>query len=253
MIGQTEGLEKSVKCAAPIAAAYTIGKFGADDDTFAVASSRTDRMLGIFQYTTVNPGDEVRVMMDGISRLVLGTTVTRGQLLTADANGKGTPVTSENDNAIGVALASGVSGDIIPCFVHPDLDLAGLFSGRVFETRTVTTSNTAGALTYTAAMILGGVILRDPNGAARSDVTDTAAAIVAAIPGCMAGFSFEFYVQNNASGAYTITVTAPNASVTLSGTMTIAQGNAKKFLAVITNATPGSEAVTIYSLGTVVF
>jgi len=34
--------------------------------------------------------------------------------------------------------------------------------------------------------------------------------------------------------------------------MTIAQNNSKRFLAVVTNAGSGTEAVTIYSLGTVV-
>ena len=252
MIGATAGLEKSVKCTAAIAVAFTIGKFGADDDTLSLTTSRLDKLLGIFQHTTPAAGDEVRVMLDGISRLVLGGAVTRGQPLTSDASGKGIAATSEYDNRIGIALASGVPGDIIPVLIDADVGIPGIFAGRVFEKRTVFTDATAGAITYTAAMLLGGIILRDPNGGARSDVTDTAANIVAAIPGCMAGSSFEFQVQNNASGAYTITVTA-GAGVTLAGTMTIAQSNAKKFLAIVTNATAGSEAVTIYSLGAVVF
>ena len=252
MIGATAGLEKSVKCTAAIATAFTIGKFGADDDTFSLAASRLDKLLGIFQHTTASAGDEVRVMLDGISKLVIGSAITRGQPTTSDSSGRGIPATSESDNCIGIALASGVSGDIIPVLVDADIEFAGIFAGRVFEKRTVTTDATAGAITYTAAMLIGGVVLRDPNGGARSDVTDTAANITAAIPGCMAGSSFEFIVQNNASGAYTITVT-PGQGVTLSGAMTIAQGNSKKFLAFITNATAGSETVTIYSLGAVVF
>lgn len=115
----------------------------------------------------------------------------------------------------------------------------------------VTTDATAGARTYTAAELVGGLILRDPTGGNRSDVTPTAALIVAAIPACIVGSSFEFTIRNTADAAETITVTA-GASVTLSGTMTIAQNNSKRFLAVVTNATGAAEAVTIYSLGTVV-
>lgn len=110
------------------------------------------------------------------------------------------------------------------------------------------TITTAGAATYTAAQLLGGLILRDPNGAGRSDVTPTAALIIAAIDGAVIGSSFEFTIRNDADAAETITVTA-GTDVTLSGTMTIAQSNAKRFKVVVTAAT----TVTIYSLGTVVF
>lgn len=113
---------------------------------------------------------------------------------------------------------------------------------------TVTVDATAGARTYTAAEILGGLILRDPAGAGRSDVTPTAAQIVAALgPEPQVGDSFEFTIRNTADLAETITVTA-GSGVTLSGTMTIAQNNSKRFLAVVTSLA----AVTIYSLGTVV-
>jgi predicted RecA/RadA family phage recombinase len=115
-----------------------------------------------------------------------------------------------------------------------------------------TTDATAGAITYTMAMLLGGIILRDPNGAARADLTPTAALIVAGIPGCIVGSSFEFTVRNTADAAETITLTQGDANVTMSGTMTVAQNNTKRFLAVVTNATAAAEAVTVYSLGTIV-
>ncbi|MDX9788896.1 MAG: hypothetical protein RBT11_19120 [Desulfobacterales bacterium] len=115
----------------------------------------------------------------------------------------------------------------------------------------VATINTAGVATYTAANLVGGLILRDPAGAGREDVTPTAAQIVAAVAGAIVTSSFEFTIRNTADGDETITVTA-GAGITLSGTMTIAQNNSKRFLAVVTNATAEAEAVTIYSLGTVV-
>jgi hypothetical protein len=114
---------------------------------------------------------------------------------------------------------------------------------------TVTTNTTASAQTYTAAQIIGGLILRDPNGAGRSDVTPTAALIYAALgsPAKYTDISFDFTVRNTADAAETITLTA-GTGVTLSGTMTIAQNNSKTFRVVVNSPT----AVTVYSLGTVV-
>jgi len=119
--------------------------------------------------------------------------------------------------------------------------------GTLIGQSTVTTIATADVVTYTAAQLLGGLILRDPAGGARSDVTPTAALIVAALTQAGTGNSFEFTIRNTADAAETITVTA-GTGVTLSGTMTIAQNNSKRFLAVVT----GAATVTIYSLGTVV-
>ena len=89
------------------------------------------------------------------------------------------------------------------------------------------------------------MILRDPGGSDRSDVTPTAAEIVAAIPNAYAGSSFEFTIRNTADAAETITLTA-DTGVTLSGTMTIAEDYSRTFLVVCTNV--GTPAVTIYSL-----
>lgn len=121
---------------------------------------------------------------------------------------------------------------------------------------TPATQATAGAVTYSVAEVFGGLILRDPNGAARADLLPTAAAMKAAIlqggPSLGisgVGMAFEFTIRNTADAAETITVTT-NTGLTLSGTMTIAQNNSKRFLAVFTAwDTP---TVTVYSLGTVV-
>lgn len=113
----------------------------------------------------------------------------------------------------------------------------------------VTTKTTAGAVTYTAAELVGGLILRDPNGAPRSDVTPTATQFVTGIPCAEVGSTFEFDLRNTADAAETITLTA-GTDVTLSGTMTVAQNNTRRFRVVITNvATP---AATVYSIGTFV-
>jgi hypothetical protein len=118
-----------------------------------------------------------------------------------------------------------------------------------YPTFTPSTDATAAAITMTTTQILGGLLLRDPAGAGRADLLPTAAAIVAAINGADIGTSFEFLIRNTADAAETITVTT-NTGLTLSGTMTIAQNNTKRFLVRIASITPGAEAVTVYSLGT---
>ena len=124
MIGQTSGIEKSVKCTAAIGAAFTIGKFGADDDTVSLAGAATDMLTGVFQHATANAGDEVRVMLDGITKIKLGGTVTRGQPLTSDASGQAVaaaPAAGTNARVVGIAMASGVSGDIITMLIAPSV------------------------------------------------------------------------------------------------------------------------------------
>lgn len=115
---------------------------------------------------------------------------------------------------------------------------------------TVTTLTTAGAITYAAAELYGGLILRDCNGAGRADLVPTAAALLAVMPATVAiGDTVEVEIRNTSDAAETITVTT-NTGVTLSGTMTITQNNTRRFKAVFTNVTASSEAYTLYSLGT---
>jgi hypothetical protein len=124
-----------------------------------------------------------------------------------------------------------------------------LLGGTFASTFTPTTISTAGAVTYTAAQFIGGLILRDPNGSARSDVTPTAALLIAAMPGAAIGQSFQFDLVNTADASETITLTA-GTGVTVAGTATVAQNNGKRWIVYITNTTSGSEAVTVRSLGT---
>jgi hypothetical protein len=215
--------------------------------------SETEVALGILQNAPAS-GEAAVVRIAGVSKLQAN-----------DALGVGTFVMAEYVSATDAGKGKSSSGApaytravVIEASAAED-DLAGVLltspfpaiNDAVQRVTTVTTINTAANVTYTAAQMVGGLILRDPNGSARSDVTDTAANIVAAIAGAVAGSSFEFTIRNTADASETITVTA-GTGVTLSGTMTIAQNNSKRFLAVVTNVQSGTEAVTIYSLGTVV-
>ena len=128
----------------------------------------------------------------------------------------------------------------------------GRFASLTFPLIVPATYSTAGAVTLTTDQVLGGLLLRDGNGGARTDTLPNASDLVEAIQGCMVGTSFQFHVRNTSGTAIAITI-AVGTGGTASGTMTVAQSNAKTFMVVFTNVTVGSEAYTVYSLGTIVF
>lgn len=118
--------------------------------------------------------------------------------------------------------------------------------GLLMDTRTSTAVTTDGNATYTAAQLLGGIITRSAITSNRVDAFDTAANIVAAIPGAVAGMTFDILVNNN-DDASTITVNGASTGITYEGAATaLAAGEACKFTAVLTDVTGGMEAVTVY-------
>lgn len=215
--------------------------------------SASEVAIGILQNAPAS-GEAAVVRVIGQSKIEANAAIGIGtfvgpEYVSATDAGKG----RDNAGALAYARAvmveaTGAEYDLGSCLL---LGMCPAITDAVQRVTTVTTDATAGARTYTAAELVGGMILRDPNGDNRSDVTPTAALIVGAVTAAIATSSFEFIIRNTANAAETITVTA-GAGVTLSGTMTIAQNNSKRFLAVIDNAGSGTEAVTIYSLGTFV-
>lgn len=113
--------------------------------------------------------------------------------------------------------------------------------------RTPATVTTAGDTTYSAANMLGGLILRDCVGASRADTTPTAAQFVAGYSGRAAEDTMDVLLVNTSDAAETITLTA-GASVTLiPATVTIAQNEIARLTIRLVTTTGGSEAVTIYA------
>lgn len=215
--------------------------------------SASEVAIGILQNAPLS-GEAAVVRVVGQSKyhanaaIGIGTFVGPEYVSATDA-GKGRDNAGALAYARAVAVeATGTEDDLGSCLL---LGMCPAITDAVQRVTTVTTDVTAGARTYTAAELVGGLILRDPTGGNRSDVSPTAALIVGAVTAAIATSSFEFIIRNTADAAETITLTA-GAGVTLSGTMTIAQNNSKRFLAVIDNAGSGTEAVTIYSLGTFV-
>lgn len=211
--------------------------------------SATEVAEGILQNAPAS-GEAAQVRVEGISKLVCNAALAVGKIVkpeyvSASDAGKG------QDAGTNWGFARAIVLD--PAGAEDDLATVRLIGpyppslGTLVGLTTVTTEATADAHTYTAAELLGGFISRDCSGGARSDPTDTAANIIAAMRQAGVGNSFEFTIRNASDAAETITVTA-GTGVTLSGTMTIAQNNSKRFLCVVTSST----TVTIYSLGTVV-
>jgi hypothetical protein len=215
--------------------------------------SEAEVPIGILQNAPVS-GDPANVMIYGVSKLEandalgIGTFVMAEYVSAADAGKGKTSAGAPGYTRAVVVEASGAEDDLCSVLLTSTFPA---INDAIKHSTVVTTDTTAGANTWTAAELIGGLMLRDPNGDNRSDVTPTAAAIVGGIAGAIVGSSFEFIIRNDANAAETITLTA-GAGITLSGTMTIAQNNSKRFLAVCTNVDSGTEAVSIYSLGTTV-
>lgn len=215
--------------------------------------STTENAIGILQNApAINEAAAVRVI--GQSKLQMNAAVGIGtfvglEYVSATDAGKGADMSGDLAKAKAIVLEASAAEDDLASvlLITPIPGVAYQALDRI----TVLTDSTAGAKTYTAANLIGGLILRDPNGLGRSDVSPSAADLVAGFTGAVVGSAFEFTIRNTADANETITLTA-GAGVTLSGTMTIAQNNSKRFLAVFTNTGSGTEAVTIYSLGTVV-
>lgn len=134
-----------------------------------------------------------------------------------------------------------------------------LATGPIFLRPVPVSINTAGNATYTAAQVLNGTILRDANGANRTDVLPTAAQLVAALNNlgvstvygkiAQVGTEIPLTIMNTAGGAFTVQITmgTGGTSGTANVLSTIAQSTSKSFRILLTNVTPGSEAYTVYA------
>jgi hypothetical protein len=187
-------------------------------------------------------GEEATVRMLGISKVVANAALDEGYDVVPEYVG-----TTDCGKAADGRYGGVICGRVV-CASSAEDDLVSVFLTfpKPQLKATVTTVATAGAGTYTAAAMIGGLILRDPAGGARTDTTATAVQIIAEM--AKYGISdFEYTVRNTADANETITVDG-GTDVTDSGTMTIAQNASKTFKVVKTSATE----ITQYSIGTFV-
>lgn len=114
-----------------------------------------------------------------------------------------------------------------------------------------TSKNTAGDVTLTAAEVLSGIVVADPNGAGRTYTLPTAALLVAARPGSRVGDIVQCLIVNGADAAETITLAAGaggafDANQTASSQV-IPQNASKLVLIRLTDVAAGSEAYVVYA------
>ncbi len=114
-----------------------------------------------------------------------------------------------------------------------------------------TSKNTAGGVTLTAAEVLSGILVADPNGAGRTYTFPTAALLVAALPGAKVGDLIRLYVVNGADAAEVLTLAEGagggwDANQTASSRV-IGQNTSKLVHIRLTNVTPAAEAYVMYA------
>lgn len=123
MAGRTDGLIKNFRSSAAIGARLIV-KFGAADDTIALATAATDASIGVTGELAAASGERADVMMGDIVEIVLGGNVARGDKLTSDGQGRAVtaaPGAGVTHHIIGFALASGVLGDWAPVRFAPSM------------------------------------------------------------------------------------------------------------------------------------
>ena len=180
-----------------------------------------------------------------------------------DAQGPSTPTTGDYNIAIGnfsgctatgksrtIAIGAGSSISDTALVSNSNTGKIGIaltdftISGNLFWSTSDSALNNASGQTLTTAQLLSGTL--DRSGAAGvSDTTPTAAAIVAAIPGCEVGSSCYLCIINRNTGTLTLLA---GSGVTLAGTTTIATVFSRWYLIRVTNV--GTPAVTMRGLMT---
>jgi len=101
---------------------YRFVKPGAADNAVLQAAANSDGIIGVSGSLVAAAAQPIDIAHTGLAKLLLGGTVTRGDKLTSDANGKGvelsdTILASAAAHCGAIALQSGVVGDIIDVLV----------------------------------------------------------------------------------------------------------------------------------------
>lgn len=99
---------------------FRLVKFGSADNTVVASAAATDLSIGVSgRYKdNVVSGERLDIIRDGRAEVEYGGTVTRGQALTSDANGKAIAAAVTGSRVIGYADVSAVAGDIGWAFIE---------------------------------------------------------------------------------------------------------------------------------------
>ena len=120
-MGPTYLLDKDADAGTAAVNKHRIVKRDAADDQVIHAAAVGDAMWGVAQHDAAI-GKRVRLRIYGVSEVEYGGTVTQGDQLTSDANGKAVaaaPAAGVNNRTIGIAAVSGVTGDIGSVTLYP--------------------------------------------------------------------------------------------------------------------------------------
>lgn len=96
--------------------AYSLVKFGTDENTVTLATTATDDVIGVSSDVDVKSGNLVDIAHLGIEKVKCGGTITRGQAIYAGANGQA--VSAENGNIAGYILHSASKGDVVLAVIN---------------------------------------------------------------------------------------------------------------------------------------
>ena len=102
---------------------FRIVQWGANDGTVKHAVLATDKSIGVIEAFGAATGERVDIVRSGIADVEYGAPVTRGDPLTADAQGRAVtaaPAPGTNNRIVGYAEVSGVLGDIGCISVNPE-------------------------------------------------------------------------------------------------------------------------------------
>jgi hypothetical protein len=128
------------------------------------------------------------------------------------------------------------------------------FSSGVYPKVTPTTlvaSTASGPVTLTPAQVLSGLVVVDCQDVQSMNLP-TAAALNAALPGVAVGTTVTVDLVNYGDSILTVVLGGGMTKQTLGGlsaVLTVAAGNAKRFLLVCGSVAAGSEAWVVYALG----
>jgi len=98
---------------------YHIVKLDSAADRKFELAGAGDQPYGVLQDDAPDEGEVAEIMVMGITFLELGGSITRGQMIKPDSNGKGVHADSGGDKIVGIARESGNSGEIISVLLLP--------------------------------------------------------------------------------------------------------------------------------------
>ena len=117
----------------------------------------------------------------------------------------------------------------------------------------ITAEATDAVVTYDPTVVLGGMVVRSGITATRIDLLPTAALIIGATKGAVVGMCVKFIIRNTTAQTCTLGISATGLSAgTDNSTLNVVLNSSTEFLLQYTNVTPGSEAITVWTLATAI-